>query len=252
MAANRAAPVRPSLRLTQNDGDGNRIHNQILIDLPQKEREVLFPKLEFVRLMVHQILHEPGDTLKSVYFCNGGLISVLTVFSDGKSVEVGLIGKEGLVGLPLIAGFRTSATRTIVQIEATAFRIDGEKLLDLLPQCPTLERRLHQASQIMTMEVTQIAACNRLHEVDERLARWLLMTQDRVGSGMLPITHDFVATMMGTDRSSVSLAASVLQKHEIIEYVRGAVKIVNRRKLEKSACECYAVIRQFEHELGLQ
>jgi CRP-like cAMP-binding protein len=101
------------------------------------------------------------------------------------------------------------------------------------------------------MQVAQTAACNRLHDIQQRLSRWLLMTQDRVGSGVLPITHDFVATMMGTDRSTVTLAASVLQEKRIIEYVRGAVKIVNRRKLQESACECYDVIRQFEDDLGL-
>jgi hypothetical protein len=102
------------------------------------------------------------------------------------------------------------------------------------------------------MQVAQTAACNRLHDIQQRLSRWLLMTQDRVGSGLLPIIHDFIATMMGTDRSTVSLAESVLHNKGILEYVRGAVKIVNRRKLEKSACECYDVIRQFEDELGLQ
>jgi CRP-like cAMP-binding protein len=102
------------------------------------------------------------------------------------------------------------------------------------------------------MQVAQTAACNRWHDIQQRLSRWLLMTQDRVQSGLLPITHDFIATMMGTDRSTVSLAAAALQKKGILEYVRGAVKIVNRRKLEKCACECYEVIRQFENDIGLR
>ena len=102
------------------------------------------------------------------------------------------------------------------------------------------------------MQVAQTAACNRLHDIEERLARWLLMTQDRVDSGSLPITHDFLATMLGTDRPSVSFAAGVLQKKKLIEYTRGAVKIVNRKKLENSACECYGVIRQYDGELGLK
>jgi CRP-like cAMP-binding protein len=102
------------------------------------------------------------------------------------------------------------------------------------------------------MQIAQTAACNRLHDIEQRLSRWLLMSQDRVGSGMLPITHDFIATMMGTDRTTVSLAAAVMQRNRIIDYVRGAVKIVNRRKLEKSACECYDVIQQLEDELGLR
>jgi CRP-like cAMP-binding protein len=102
------------------------------------------------------------------------------------------------------------------------------------------------------MQVAQTAACNRLHDIQQRLSRWLLMTQDRVDSASLPITHDFIATMMGTDRSTVSVAALLMQKNGIIDYVRGAVKIVNRRKLEKSACECYGVIQHFEDELGLR
>jgi CRP-like cAMP-binding protein len=111
---------------------------------------------------------------------------------------------------------------------------------------------LNRHAGLQGMQVAQTAACNRLHDIEQRLSRWLLMTQDRVHSGVLPITHDFIATMMGTDRSTVSLAALVLQKKGIIDYVRGAVKIVNRRKLEKSACECYDVIQGFENDLGLR
>jgi len=114
------------------DGDGHHIHNLILLGLPLQEGELISPKLEFVRLKTHQVLHEPGDSLKSAYFCDSGLVSILCVFPDGKSVEVGLVGKEGFVGVPLVAGFRTSATRAIAQIEATAFRVDGETLLALL------------------------------------------------------------------------------------------------------------------------
>jgi len=110
---------------------------------------------------------------------------------------------------------------------------------------------LSRYAAIRGMQVAQTAACNRLHGIEQRLARWLLMTQDRINSGSLPITHDFLATMLGTDRPSVSLAARVLQKKKLIEYIRGAVKIVNRKALEKSACECYAVIRQYDGELGL-
>src|SRR5271165_946272 len=163
-------PRLPNKPAPPIDGDGNHIHNEILLDLPPGESERLFPKLEFVRLKVHHLLHETGDTLKSAYFCNSGMISILSVFPDGKSVEVGLVGKEGFIGLPLVAGFRTAPTRAIVQIEGSVFRVDGEVLTGLLPQSPKLERHLHQFAQIMAMQVTQIAACNRLHEVNERLA----------------------------------------------------------------------------------
>jgi CRP-like cAMP-binding protein len=236
----KTTPISPP----QNDGDGNRIHNEILLNLPQKERAALFPKLEFVRLKVHQVLHEPGDTLKSAYFCDSGLISILSVFPDGKSVEVGLIGKEGLVGLPLIAGFHTAATRAIVQIEATAFRVDGATLMAILRDHLTLDRRLQQVAQIMAMELTQVAACNRLHEVDERLARWLLMSADRIGSDELPLTQELLAQMLGTRRASVTVSAGILQRAGLIAHTRGDVRIVDRPGLEAAACECYGIMQQ--------
>src|SRR5213075_2814553 len=161
--------VNHSLEMPNSDGDGNHINNLILLSLPASERKIVFDNLEFVRLIPQQVLHETGDTLKSGYFCDTGMISILSVFSDGKSVEVGLVGKEGFLGLPLIAGFRTAATRATVQIDGTAFRVDADKLTMLLRQCPTLAQKLQQFSQVMTMELPQIAACNRLHEVEERL-----------------------------------------------------------------------------------
>lgn len=224
------------------DGDGNPIHNEILLGLPPRESDLVLPELEFVRLQVHHVLHEPGDTLKSAWFCNSGLISILSVFPDGKSVEVGLVGKEGFIGVPLVAGFRSASTRAIAQIEASAFRIDSEKLTGFLQQCPKLERRLQQFSQIMAMQVTQIAACNRLHEVEERLARWLLMCADRVGSNSVPLTQEFLAQMLGTRRSSVTVAAGMLQRAGLITYSRGDVEIVDRRKMEEATCECYKLM----------
>jgi CRP-like cAMP-binding protein len=225
------------------DGDGNHIHNEILLGLPIKEAELLAPKLEFLRLKIHQVLHEPGDSLKSAYFPNTGLVSILSVFRDGKSVEVGLVGKEGFVGLPLVAGFRSANTRAIIQIEASAFRVDAASLVGILHQTPVLERRLQQFSQILSMEVTQIAACNRLHEVNERLARWLLMSADRVGGNSVPLTQEFLANMLGTRRSSVTVAAGMLENAGLISNSRGKVDILDRPKLEEAACECYKMMR---------
>jgi CRP-like cAMP-binding protein len=190
MATNSSLSTKPSSKPLPSDGEGNQIHNKILVDLPTKERETLFSKVEFVRFEARHVLHEPGDTLKSAYFCDSGLISILSVFSDGKGVEVGLVGKDGFIGIPLVAGFRTASTRAVAQIDATAFRIDSERLARILPECPQLERRLQQFLQVMAMEVTQIAACNRLHEVDEGLARWLLMSTDRIGSSFLAVTPE--------------------------------------------------------------
>jgi CRP-like cAMP-binding protein len=243
MMANKSRPpTSVSPKRASSDGDGNPIHNEILLGLPPNESELLFPKLEFVRLMTHHVLHEPGDTLKSAYFCDSGLISILSVFPDGKSVEVGLVGKEGFIGVPLVAGFRTASTRAIAQIEATAFRVNSETLVGILRQRGTLERKLQQFAQIMAMQSTQIAACNRLHEVDERLARWLLMTADRIRSSSVPLTQELLAQMLGTRRSSVTVAAGILQKAGLIAHTRGDVEIIDRPKLEDAACECYEIM----------
>ncbi len=227
------------------DGDGNRIHNEILLSLPAEERRIVIPKLELVRLRPRQVLHEVGDTLKSAYFCNSGMVSVLSVFPDGKSIEVAVVGKEGFIGLPLIAGFRSAGTRAIVQLEATAFRIDAGTLSGLLTECLGLERRLQQCSQFRNMQVTQIAACNLLHEVKERLSRWLLMCQDRTGSDSMALTQELLAEMLGTRRSSVTLAVGQLQEAGLIASRRGEIIIQNRARLMTAACECYeAMLRQ--------
>jgi CRP-like cAMP-binding protein len=226
------------------DGDGNGIHNLILCGLPRNESEQLFPSLEFVRLTLHQVLHEVGETIKSGYFLNDGLGSVLTVQPDGKSVEVGLIGKEGFVGLPIIFGFKSSGLRVVTQASGTGFRIDANTLRNALPQCPDLQAKLQQFAMMLAMQSTQIAACNRLHDVVERLARWLLMSHDRIGGTVLPLTQEFLSQMLGTRRASVSVAASVLQKAGMIAYTRGSVTILNRRKIEEAACDCYAIILQ--------
>jgi len=226
------------------DDDGREIGNLILRTLPQKESAQLFPALEFVRLKLHQVMHESGETIKSGYFLNNGLGSVLTTQPDGKTVEVGLIGKEGFVGLPVIFGFKTSGLRVVTQADGTAYRVDVTTLLKVMRHCPVLVRQLQQFSMILAMQSTQLAACNRLHEVVERLARWLLMSQDRIGHTQLPLTQEFLAQMLGTRRASVTVAASALQKGGLILYSRGNVTIVNREKLEETSCNCYKVIEQ--------
>jgi CRP-like cAMP-binding protein len=236
-----AAPSFPTTHASSSDG--NQIRNKILLALPAKEKENLLPKLEFMRLNIRHVLHEPGDSLRSVYFPNSGLVSILSVFPDGKCVEVGLVGKEGFVGHPLVAGFRTANTRAIVQIAGSAFRVDADALTGMLRQSPVLERRLQECSQILAMEVTQVAACNRLHEVNERLARWLLMCADRIDSTSVPLTQEFLAHMLGTRRSSVTVAAGILEVAGLITNSRGKIDIIDRSKLEKAACECYQIMR---------
>jgi CRP-like cAMP-binding protein len=232
--------------------DGKHVSNKVLLATPDNEYHLMRPDLTYVDLPNHLSLHEPTQSIDFVYFPNRGMVSQVVVTKDGRTVEVGVVGNEGYVGAGLAVGLSRSSVREIVQIAGDGFRMVGNTLERVLRSAPQLQTILSRHSGLQGMQVAQTAACNRLHDIQQRLARWLLMTQDRVNLAILPITHDFIATMMGTDRSTVSLAAAVMQKKGIIEYVRGAVKVVNRRKLQNSACECYAVIQQFEDDLGLR
>jgi len=233
-----------SSRPFPQDVDGRDIGNTILRNLPRNEAAQILPSLEFVRLRLRQVLHETGETIKSGYFLNNGLGSVLTTQPDGKSVEVGLIGNEGFVGLPIIFGFKSSGLRVVTQADATAYRVDATALLAILPQCHQLREQLQRFSMLLGMQSTQLAACNRLHDVVERLARWLLMSHDRIGGKTLPLTQEFLGQMLGCRRASVTVAANALQKAGMIAYSRGSVSILNRHKLEGAACNCYSVIEQ--------
>jgi CRP-like cAMP-binding protein len=244
MATDRAVSIRAIHPSPGKDGDGKEIGNLILLALPRQERAQLFSSLEFVRLKLHQVIHEAGEVIKSAYFMNSGMGSMLTVLPDGKSVEVGLIGKEGFVGLPVIFGFKTSALRINTQADGSAYRVDVPTLRKLLPACPELERQLQRFSMVQAMQSTQIAACNRLHDVEERLARWLMMSHDRIGGETMPLTQEFLGQMLGTRRSSVSVAASILQKAGMITYTRGNVTILDKPKLAEAACDCYEIIQQ--------
>src|ERR1700694_4987581 len=247
---------RKNFRVVQVDQrtnvDGKQVSNKVLLATPDNEYQLMRPDLTYVDLPDRLSLHEPTQNIEFVYFPNRGMVSQVVVTKDGRTVEVGVVGNEGYVGAGLAVGLTRSSVREIVQIAGDGFRMMGNALERILRSAPQLQMILSRHSGLQGMQVAQTAACNRLHDIQQRLARWVLMTQDRVHLGVLPITHDFIATMMGTDRSTVSLSASVLQKQGIIDYVRGAVKIVNRRKLEKTACECYAVIQQFEDDLGLR
>jgi CRP-like cAMP-binding protein len=232
--------------------EGKQVSNRVLLAAPDNEYQLMRPDLTYVDLPHHLSLHEPTQSIEFVYFPNRGMVSQVVVTKDGRTVEVGVVGSEGYVGAGLAVGLTRSSVREVIQIAGDGFRMMGNALERILRSAPQLQMILSRHSGLQAMQVAQTAACNRLHDIEQRLSRWLLMTQDRVKLGVLPITHDFIATMMGTDRSTVSLVASVLQKKGIIEYVRGAVKIVNRRRLEKTACECYGVIQQFEDDLGLR
>ncbi len=242
------ARIKPNLshKVTQKSSaagiDPRSIRNEILLSLPPKECAALLSELEFVEMPSYDLLNEMGEPIEYCYFMNSGMTSILTIMGDGKGVEVGLTGKEGFIGLPLVVGLKTSATRAVVQITGSAFRLRASQILQALGKCPQLARRLNRYSQELAMQATQVAACNRLHDVEARLARWLLMSQDRVGGEVVPLTQEFLSHMLGTRRASVTVAAGVLQKAGLIQYARGSVTIVNRSKLEETACECYGMI----------
>lgn len=233
----------------RRDATDRRVENKILLAIPDNEFRAIRPRLEAVELDSHQILHEAHEVLEYAYFPNDGLLSLVVVLAEEKTVEAGIVGKEGLVGIPALAGLSRSPLREVVQITGEGLRIPAASLRDSLATAPQLRYQMERFAVVLGLQVAQTAGCNRLHGVEQRLARWLLMAQDRVKTASLPITHDFLATMLGTDRPSVSLAAGVLQKAKVIEYSRGSVKILNRTELERIACECYGVIQRYSGEM---
>jgi CRP-like cAMP-binding protein len=228
------------------------VENYILLAIPEQEYKALRPHLEFSELEMHQVLQDPGEKIEFGFFLNSGLASLLVVTRDAAhSVEVGVVGKEGFPGTPLATGLRESSQRAIIQAPAGAFRVKSEVLENVLSSSPRLQYWLNRFVLLQGLQTAQLAACNRLHEIEQRLARWLLMSQDRVGSDSLPITHDLLSQMLGSGRPSVTVAAGALQRAGIIEYTRGMVRILNRKTLENAVCECYAVIRRISANNGL-
>jgi len=210
------------------------------------------PHLQFVTLPARFSLQEANQKFDDAYFLNQGMVSLVFTTQKGESVEVGVVGNEGFTPIPVAAGLRRSPHRAVMQIGGEGFKVDVGELQTVLKSTSALQSMLNRYAAVHGLQVAQTAGCNRLHDIEQRLCRWLLLVQDRVGSGLLRITHDFLAMMLGTDRPSVSLAAGGLQKRKIIEYTRGSVRILNRKKLESSACECYGIIRQFNGELALR
>jgi CRP-like cAMP-binding protein len=229
----------------RNGMNAKPVENLILKSIPEYEYNLLRSHLEAVELPHRQILHEAGEKIEHAYFLNQGLASLVVLTSDGHSVEVAIVGREGMVGTSLAVGIHRGPYRSIMQIPGSGMRIRAQILEDTMREAPELRLLLNRYVLVQGMQIAQIAACNRLHEIEQRLARWLLMCQDRVGSDILTVTHELLAQMLGSGRPSVSLAAGILQKAGLIENLRGVMKIADRKQLESAACECYKVIQQF-------
>lgn len=218
--------------------------NRVLASLPAADIKRLAPHLSPLTLKINRSLHEPGQTIDTVYFLEDGICSVVVTMENGSSVEVGIIGRDGFVGLPGVLGTERSPNRAFMQIPGQGFSVKAKVLQEQFKESNELRLRLQRFVQAMLVQTAQTAACNRVHELEERLARWLLMCQDRVQDDRIPITHEFLAMMLGTRRTTVTVAAGMLHKAGLIAYSRGNVTIENRKGLEQTACECYRIIHE--------
>jgi PAS domain S-box-containing protein len=222
---------------------GDPIANSLLAALPRKDYQCLHAGLEPVTLTYGEVLYEPGDPIRHVYFPNDSLVSLLTTVEDHEALEVGLVGREGVVGISLALGMDVASVRALVQGTGTALRMKSARFLKELRQSLHLQRALYRYTHAMLAQVEQTAACNRFHVVQERLARWLLMTRDRVQSNDFRLTQEFLSHMLGVQRVGVTRAAGQLQKRKLIEYSRGKIRIVDQRGLEAASCSCYQIVR---------
>jgi CRP-like cAMP-binding protein len=219
----------------------NVFKNRVLASLPHNELNRLKPHLTPVVLEQHTTLLD-GDN-SDAYFLEEGIASVVVSLSNGDTVEVGVIGKDGVVGIPILLGANGAPGRTFIQIAGNGYRIEGAILQREFERPGELRHYLQRYMHGFMVQTAQTAVCNRLHSIEERLSRWLLTCRDRTGSDELRLTHEFLGQMLGAPRSTVTLAAGILQRAGLIDYARGDVTIKNQAELAKVTCECYRTVR---------
>ena len=219
------------------------VRNRLLAALSAEELNHVRPHLEPVRLGHRDELFEPGKPITYVYFPETAVVSLISLLQEGGSVEVGTAGAEGMAGLPLFLGGDTSSVQAIAQIAGTAYRIEASAFVALAKVSGPLHGLLLRYANAFLTQVAQTAACNGAHLLEERCARWLLMTHDRVDGDNFPLTHEFLAYMLGVRRAGVTLAMRGLQDAGFVRYSRGQITIVDRAGLERVSCECYRVVR---------
>ena len=225
--------------------------NRILAALPADELERLGPSLELVDLEFRRVLVDVNHAIEHVYFPEAGVVSVISLMEDGSAVETATIGNEGMVGLPVFLGAASMAGQAFVQVVGRAYRMPAEALREEMRRGGALAGLLGRYTQALFTLVSQSSACNRMHAVEQRCARWLLMTHDRVGADTFELTHLFLSQMLGVRRATVTEAAGALQARGLIDYTRGRVRIVDRAGLEAAACECYRIIvSDLERQVG--
>jgi CRP-like cAMP-binding protein len=225
------------------------LSNRLFELLPASERDALAKHLEAVPLPVNTVLFEAEETPEYIYLMTSGIASVVTAMAGGNAVEVGLVGREGIPGSVYLLGAQLGSARCFMQIGGSAMRMEFRRFEQAFLQIPELHRRVLQFVQYESLILGQLSACNRVHEVEERLARWLLMVEDRYGLSELPLTQEFLSEMLGTRRSTVTVVAGTLQRGGLIEYYRGHIKILDRDRLEDAGCECYPTTRKLFENL---
>jgi len=217
--------------------------NRVLASIPPKSYKRLQVQLEPVTLEFGEVLYEPGKAIGYVYFPINCLISLLTAVDKRRSLEVGMVGNEGMAGMPFILGMGVSGVRALVQGRGDALRMAAAPFRIEFKRNPPLQEALYRYTYALMAQVSQTAACNRFHEVEARLARWLLMTRDRVGSDEFPLTHEFLAHMLGVRREGVTEAATTLKRRKLINYSRGKLAILDVKRLTASSCSCYQIVK---------
>jgi CRP-like cAMP-binding protein len=227
------------------------VNNRLLASLPSEEYERLQPYLEPVSLRLKQELYQPNVPIEFVYFPLAGVCSLLALTSNGDLVEVATIGNEGMVGLPVFLGATQIPGLGICQISGEALRMRTEDFQTQVTQGTTLYNVLHRFTQALFNFISQTALCNRVHSIEQRCCRWLLLTRDRVGTDEFPLTHEFLSAMLGVRRASVSDVAARLQNAGFISSRYGKITVLDRAGLEETSCECYAVIKaEFDRLIG--
>jgi CRP-like cAMP-binding protein len=227
--------------MTQSEDD---IANRLLLSLPKASLNRLLPALELRTTAKGDVINRVDRPVEHYYFLNRGLISLVKLMEDGRSVEIGVIGIEGMTSPHTLFGFNRAAIEAIVQIPGSAFRIRSDLLRQLITEDDVLHETLARYANFAFSAMAQTAACNRLHFLEERCCRWLLIAHDSARDDTFRLTHEFLAMMLGVQRAGVTIAANFLQKVGLIRYVHGQVTITNRSGLEEAACECYAAMHK--------
>ena len=241
------APVKsiPDVRVSLTE---KAEENSLLAALPRKEYQLMLPKLQLVTLTFGEVLYSPDEAIKHVYFPTNSLVSLLTLVLEHQALEVGMVGREGMLGIPLALGLSNSPVRALVQGSGMALRMTAEDFRHELQRSVHLQREVYRYTFELMSQITQTAACNRFHQIEARLARWLLMTRDRVRSNQFYLTQDLLGDMLGVRRVGVTQAAGDLRERKLIHYSRGQISILDGKGLEAVACQCYQVVKDM-HEI---